>query len=162
MFREFEPSFKIFKFIDKYYRSTPNSSTTADSGVDNPTFRIETEGLNGDIGDSTQSSNINQEVVSKNEVKDNGCSNSAIKITLTTNTGTHSEHPDSAVWNKSPFTKKYKTHPPRANGKILILIYRYINYQNRRTFMSSYQVVFMFLCYRWQNSKRNEWKIKCI
>ena len=38
------------------------------------------------------------------------------------------------MWNKSPFTKKYKTHPPRANGKILILIYRYINYQNRRTF----------------------------
>ena len=50
---------------------------------------------------------------------DNSNSNNGVKITLTTSTGTHTEHPDSAVWNKSPFSKKYKTHPPTGSkGKI--------------------------------------------
>jgi len=98
--------------LEKYAISTPNSSTTADSGVDNPAFRIETEGLNGDINDAAQPANLDSEIVTKKSGKDNSVSNNGVKITLTTSTGTHTEHPDSAVWNKSPFSKKYKTHPP--------------------------------------------------
>ena len=104
----------------KYFSSTSNSSTTADSGVDNPAFRIETEGLNGEINESTQPANLDHDIVNRKD--DNHLINSSngVKITLTTNTGTHSEHPDSAVWNKSPFSKKYKTHPPGSKGKTRI------------------------------------------
>jgi len=98
--------------LEKYAISTPNSSTTADSGVDNPAFRIETEGLNGDINDAAQPAHLDSEIANRKCGKDNLNSNNGVKITLTTSTGTHTEHPDSAVWNKSPFSKKYKTHPP--------------------------------------------------
>ena len=51
-----------FHVINKYFSSTPNSSTTADSGVDNPAFRIETEGLNnGPINDFKKIANSEKE-----------------------------------------------------------------------------------------------------
>ena len=108
---------KYFHSIYKCFRSTPNSSTTADSGVDNAAFRIETEGLdNGANNDLNQNANLEQEDNHSKDGNDNVNSNNRNRITSTTNINANSEHPDSAVWNKSPFSKKYRTHPPGTKG----------------------------------------------
>lgn len=82
--------------------SSPNST---DSGVHNPTFRIESEGLNGDSNEITKDGMSG----TKRDGNDNMNNTGGIKLTSPTNTISQSEHPDSAVWNKSHFSKKYKT-----------------------------------------------------
>ena len=104
------------------FSSTPNSSTTADSGVDNPTFRIESEGLNnGDLHDIASSGMQSKEGIEKNkrDGNDNMNNTGGNKLTSTTLTSTQSEHPDSAIWNKSPFSKKYKTSSTDIRGNII-------------------------------------------
>ena len=99
--------------------STPNSSTTADSGVDNPGFRIENEGLgNGDLNENNSNGTLNKDGngVEKNGGNDNFNNLGGLRLTSPTNGTSQLEHPDSAVWTKSPFSKKYKTHSIDTKG----------------------------------------------
>ena len=90
--------------------------------MDNPTFRIESEGLNnGDLNEIASSGILSKEgnLTTKRDGNDNLNNAGGIKLTSTTNTTSQSEHPDSAVWNKSPFSKKYKTQPTDTRGNNL-------------------------------------------
>ena len=120
-----QQEFYDFIFNQYIFSSTPNSSTTADSGVDNPTFRIESEGLNnGALSEIASSGILTKEGKDgqKMDGNDNMSNNGGIKLTSTTNTTSQSEHPDSAVWNKSPFSKKYKTQTENRGNKILAIL----------------------------------------
>ena len=102
----------IFQILLKYTSSTPNSSTTADSGVDNPGFRIENEGLS--TNDLNEMTCKERDVTRIENDKFNNIG--ANRLTSTTNATDLSEHPDSAIWSKSTFSKKYKTHSADSKG----------------------------------------------
>jgi zinc transporter 1/2/3 len=102
---------------EKYAISTPKSSS-ADSGVDNPGFRIENEGLGYvDINEMTSNGTINKEEngVTSTDGNEKFSNMAGVRLTSPTNAAIQPEHPDSTVWIKSPFGKKYKTQ--QSDGK---------------------------------------------
>ena len=101
------------------FSSTPKSSS-ADSGVDNPGFRIENEGLGYvDINEMTSNGTINKEEngITSTDGNENFSNMAGVRLTSPTNATIQPEHPDSTVWIKSPFGKKYKTQQSDGKGK---------------------------------------------
>ena len=101
------------------FSSTPKSSS-ADSGVDNPGFRIENEGLNYvDINEVTSNGTLSKEEngVTSPDGNENFSNMASVRLTSPTNAAIQPEHPDSTVWIKSPFGKKYKTQQSDGKGK---------------------------------------------
>ena len=100
------------------FSSTPKSSS-ADSGVDNPGFRIENEGLGYvDINEMTSNGTINKEEngVTSTDGNEKFSNMAGVRLTSPTNAAIQPEHPDSTVWIKSPFGKKYKTQQSDGKG----------------------------------------------
>ena len=91
-----------------HFSSTPNSSKSADSGVDNPGFRIEHEG--NEQSDGMVVKQIISEQFLNTASSTGGPAPNGRRLTSPTNEPPQVDHPDSAVWTKSPFSRKYRTN----------------------------------------------------
>ena len=137
--------------------------------MDNPTFRIESEGLNnGDINEIASSGILSKEGImpTKRDGNDNFNNAGGTKLTSTTTTTSQSEHPDSAVWNKSHFSKKYKTQSTDTRGNTICTRVGWEESEkyNKKPILPyekhCYTITFINL--RWHSTGRFGWKIECL